>query len=63
VDTGYALRQILDRHKELDPRKCVVQDREDVIGMAEVGYGVPEGVVFMVHDFRREQVVRGLLDF
>jgi hypothetical protein len=60
---GACLRQILERHKELDAKRCVLQDRPDVVEMARAGGGLPEGVVLMAHDFRTEQLVKGELLF
>lgn len=56
---GTVLKQILDKHPELDPKKCVLQERPDVIEMAKKSGVLPEGTVFMEHDFRTEQPVTG----
>jgi hypothetical protein len=60
---GACLRQILEKHPELDARSCVLQDRPDVVEMARAGGRLPEGVVLMEHDFRTEQPVKGALLF
>jgi hypothetical protein len=55
---GAVLKQILDRHPELDVKQCVLQDLPDVIEMAKAS-GVLPGVTLMPHDFRAEQPVKG----
>jgi hypothetical protein len=57
--TGAPLKQILDKHPELDPKKCVLQDRLEMIEMAKGGELLPEGVVKQGHDFMTEQPVKG----
>lgn len=56
---GSVLKQILDKHSELDPKKCVLQDLPDVIQMATASRALPDNVVLMPHDFHAEQPVRG----
>lgn len=58
---GACLKQILEKHQQLDAKKCVLQDRPDVVEMARAGGLLPEGVVLMAHDFRTEQPVKGSL--
>jgi hypothetical protein len=48
------LKQILDKHPELDPKKCVLQDRPEMIEMAKAGGLLPEGVAMSGHDFMTE---------
>jgi hypothetical protein len=55
---GTALKQILDRYPELDAKKCVLQDRPDVISMAQKSSLLGE-VKLMHHDFLTEQPVKG----
>jgi hypothetical protein len=53
------LKQILDKHPELDPKKVVLQDRPEMIEMAKAGGLLPEGVVLAGHDFTTKQPVKG----
>lgn len=55
---GAVLRQILDKHPELDAKQCVLQDRPDVIEMARVK-GSLSDVTLMPHDFLKTQPVKG----
>jgi hypothetical protein len=57
--TGAPLKQILDKHPELDPKKVVLQDRPEMIEMAKAGGLLPEGVVLAGHDFTTKQPVKG----
>jgi O-methyltransferase domain len=57
--TGAPLKQILEKHLELDSKKCVLQDRPEMIEMAKAGRLLPEGVVLSGHDFMTEQPVKG----
>jgi hypothetical protein len=57
---GACLKQILDKYPQLEPKKCVLQDRPDVIKMAKSSGKLPADLVFMEHDFRSEQPVKGL---
>jgi hypothetical protein len=52
--TGAPLKQILDKHPELDSKKCMLQDRLEMIEMAKAGGLLPEGVVLSGHDFMTE---------
>jgi hypothetical protein len=60
---GACLKQILESFPGLDPKKCMLQDRPDVIDMAKVSGTLPQGVVLMAHDFRIEQPIKGMLHF
>lgn len=55
---GAVLKQILEKHPELDAKQCVLQDRPDVIEMAKASGALPD-VTLMPHDFRTEQPVKG----
>lgn len=57
---GAVLKQILEKHPQLDPRRVVLQDREDLIEMATKSGLLSGGVVLMKHDFMTEQPVKGL---
>ena len=57
---GACLKQILDKHPELEAKKCVLQDVPDVIRMAEASGNLPGDLVLIEHDFRAEQPVKGL---
>jgi len=57
---GACLKQILERYPDLNPKKCVLQERSDVIEMAKAsGLLPPQDVVLMHHDFQTEQPVKG----
>ena len=56
---GVCLKQITDAYPALDKRKCVLQDRKDVIEMAEANSEIPKDLVKMEHDFRTEQPIKG----
>ena len=56
--TGAPLKHILDKHPELDSKKCVLQDRPEMIEMDKAGGLLPEGVVLSGHDFMTEQPVK-----
>lgn len=49
---GVCLKQILDSCPGLDAKKCVLQDRPDVIEMAKARGILPQGLVLMAHDLR-----------
>lgn len=54
---GDVMKQILGTYPQLDPRKCVLQDIEPVIKLAD---GLrQEGVVTQVTNFHSEQPVKG----
>jgi O-methyltransferase domain len=57
---GACLKQILIAYPDLDAKKCVLQDRPDVIEMAKASGAMPEGLVLMAHDFRTEQPIKGM---
>ena len=57
---GACLKQILVKHPELNPQKVILQDRPDVIEMAKGSSGLPKDLVYMAHDFRTEQPVKGM---
>lgn len=56
---GECLRQIFEKHPDLDPRKCVLQERPDVIEMAKASGKLPEGLIYSEHDFGTEQPIQG----
>ncbi|KAF8847004.1 hypothetical protein BDZ45DRAFT_682149 [Acephala macrosclerotiorum] len=56
---GAVLKQVSDKHPELDAKNCVLQDLPDVIQMATASKALPEDVVLVPHDFRAEQPVKG----
>lgn len=53
------MKQILEKLPELSPKRIVLRDRKDVLEMAKTSGLLPEEVVFMEHDFRTEQPVKG----
>ena len=55
---GACLKQILDKHPQLEAKKCILQDMSDVIKMAKSGGTLPPDLVLMEHDFRSEQPVK-----
>jgi len=55
---GVCLKQILDAYPDLDPKKCMLQERPDVIEMARESEILPN-VVLKPHDFLTEQPVKG----
>jgi hypothetical protein len=57
---GACLKQILDKHPQLEAKKCVLQDTPDVINIAKSSGKLPADLVLMEHDFRSEQTVKGL---
>lgn len=57
---GECLRQIFEKHPNLDPKKCILQERPDVIDMAKATRKLPEGLVYQTHDFGTEQPVKGV---
>jgi hypothetical protein len=57
---GACLKQILDKHPQLEAKKCVLQDNPDVIKMARSTGNLPADLMLMEHDFRTEQPVKGL---
>jgi hypothetical protein len=57
--TGAPLKQVLDKHPELDPKKCMLKDCPEVIEMAKAGGLLPEGVAMPGHDLMAEQPVKG----
>lgn len=58
---GASLTQIISAYPGLDPRKCILQERPDVIDMARKSGTIPDGLVLMEHDFFTEQPVKGKL--
>jgi hypothetical protein len=60
---GAVLKQILENHPELNPRKVILQERKDTVEMAKNSGLLPEGVVLMEHDFMTEQPVKGYLPY
>jgi len=56
---GAVLRQILAAHPALDPHRCVLQDRPEVIALAQAGNALPAGVTLTAHDFTSAQPVQG----
>lgn len=58
---GAVLKQIIEKYPALNPKKCMLQERPDVIDMAKsLPKGeLPEGLQFMPHDFLTEQPVKG----
>jgi hypothetical protein len=53
---GSVLKQILEKYPELDPKKCYLQDRADIIELAKTV--LPEATL-MPHDFMTVQPVKG----
>ena len=41
---GACLKQILSEYPELNPTRCILQERPDVIEMAKASGGLPEGL-------------------
>jgi len=58
---GACLKQIISAYPGLEPKKCILQERPDVIEMAKKSEALPEGLVLMEHDFLAEQPVKGTL--
>jgi hypothetical protein len=56
---GTVLKQILDAHPDLDPAKCVLEDRANVIEMAKSNSVLPPSVPLVIHDFLATQPIRG----
>ncbi len=56
--TGTALKQILAKHTDLDAKKCVLQDRPDVIDLARKAALLPPGVQLLPHDFMTPQLTK-----
>ncbi len=56
---GVCLKQILNKHTELDASNCVLQDVPDIIQMARASDVLPKDLILMEHDFRTEQPVKG----
>jgi hypothetical protein len=57
---GACLKQILDKHPQIQAKKCILQDNPDVIKIAKSSGNLPADLVLMEHDFRTEQPVKGL---
>ncbi len=55
---GHAVRDILAKHPAIPPRRCVLQDRADVIGALEAESDRPP-MQTMAVDFFQEQPVKG----
>lgn len=58
---GDVLNQILDAFPDLDPQRCVLQDIEPVIAIADAAR--KKGVMTQVIDFHKEQPVTGIFKF
>ena len=58
---GACLKQILSEYPALNPRRCILQERPDVIEMAKASGGLPEGLQLMEHDFFKDEPVKGEL--
>ena len=56
---GSCIKQILSKHPSLDPKRCMLQERPDMIEMAKQNSDMPEGLQFMTHDFFTEQPIKG----
>jgi hypothetical protein len=56
---GAVLRKILEAHPNLVARKCMLQDRPDVIKMAKDNGLLPPGARYLAHDFMQEQPIKG----
>ena len=52
---GAVLKQIVEKHPDLDPRKVILQDRKNMVQMTKISEWLPEGLVLMEHDFMTEQ--------
>ena len=55
---GACLKQILDKHPQLEAKKCILQDVPDVIKIAKSSGTLPPDLILMEHDFRSEQPVK-----
>lgn len=58
---GACLKQILSQYPKLNPKRCILQERPDVIEMAKASGGLPEGLQLIEHDFFTDQPVKGEL--
>lgn len=56
---GECLSEVLDYYPDLESKKCVLQERPDVIEMAR-NRGSLKSVVLMAHDFLAEQPVKSI---
>lgn len=55
---GECLRQIFEKYPDLDPKKCILQERPDVIDMAKATGKLPDGLIYLAHDFGTEQPIK-----
>lgn len=56
---GKTISKIIGAHPELKPESCVLQDRNQVIEMAQKSSNLPKGVQVQAHDFFQPQLVKG----
>lgn len=55
---GHTMAKILEAHPELNPKQCIVQDREQTAELARKNEDLPEGVQCQGHDFFTPQPVK-----
>lgn len=56
---GKTISKIIEAHPELKAANCTLQDRKQVIDLAEKSANLPKGVKTQVHDFFEPQPVKG----